>query len=219
MALKSRSNKPRAGNLRLSVFDWVLQLIVAQKIPVGGINESQLSKRLHVSRTPLREALVSLEREGFVVKEKRGFAVPPLRGREIQELYPILGALEGLALHSSNHFESEHLKKLRSANRRFERAAGSPQRALGADNDFHSLLLAACPNRRLLATIARQKLLVRRYEMIYLRQRGFFTRSVQQHAHIIRALEQDDLDCAAEVLKQNWRSALEMVLTSPDRPD
>jgi DNA-binding GntR family transcriptional regulator len=55
--------------------------------------------------------------------------------------------------------------------------------------------------------------------MIYLRQRGFFTRSVQQHAHIIRALEQDDRDRAAEVLEQNWRSALEMVLTSPDRPD
>jgi DNA-binding GntR family transcriptional regulator len=188
-------------------------------IPIGRINESQLAKRLRVSRTPLREALVSLEREGFVISEKRGFAVPPLREREIQELYPIMGTLEGLALRLSSGFEVAHLKRLRAANRVFQRTAGSAHRALAADHDFHQRLLANCPNRRLLATIERQKLLVRRYEIIYFGERGFLEQSVRQHSQIVDALERDDRSAAIEILDQNWQATLQMVLTSPHWPD
>src|ERR1700690_1934348 len=105
MASRLKASRFKAGNLRLRVSDSLQELLIGAMIPVGRINESQLAKRLHVSRTPLREALVSLEREGFVMSGGRGFAVPPLREREARAIYPILGALEGLALRSSNNFE------------------------------------------------------------------------------------------------------------------
>ena len=55
-----------------------------------------------MSRTPLREGLLSLEREGFVrVQMDKGFSVGPLSGREVREAYPILSTLEELALRAS----------------------------------------------------------------------------------------------------------------------
>jgi len=80
-------------------------------------------------------------------------------------------------------------------------------------------LLANCSNRRLLATIQRHKLLVRRYDIIYFGQQRFFEQSVVQHSQIIDALERDDINEAVRILEQNWQCALQMVLISPKWSD
>src|SRR5881396_1764111 len=101
--------KPRTESkdapIRADLRRIVLERIVRGELAPGvRIKESRLAEELGTSRTPLREALINLEQEGFVRSElAHGFSVEPLSGREVRETYPILWTLEGLALRASGN--------------------------------------------------------------------------------------------------------------------
>lgn len=62
-------------------------------------NLKELSEATGVSATPLREALIQLELEGFVsILPRRGVVVRPLELEDVRNLYQLLGALEASAL-------------------------------------------------------------------------------------------------------------------------
>ena len=75
------------------------QIVEGALAPGEALKELELSESLGVSRTPLREALIQLEQDGMVRAGKsRGFSVAPLTVDEVEELFPIVGSLHGLAL-------------------------------------------------------------------------------------------------------------------------
>ena len=87
-------------SLREALKSELRDRILDERIASGSsITETDLSVELRVSRTPLREALIGLEHEGFLACiPGRGFSVVPLTKKEIHELYPIVASLETLAL-------------------------------------------------------------------------------------------------------------------------
>ncbi|MCZ7528349.1 MAG: GntR family transcriptional regulator [Acidimicrobiia bacterium] len=86
--------------LRDKVREEVLERLLRGVLPVGtNINEPELARELGVSRTPLREALLSLEREGLLdTHPGRGWWVAPLTPETVLDVYPIVGTLEALAV-------------------------------------------------------------------------------------------------------------------------
>ena len=87
----------RRGHLRQSTYDSVKTLIITGQLAPGArVTEAELTERLGVSRTPVREALNRLERDGLVVgREKNGFAVSAFdidTAREAFELREVLEA-------------------------------------------------------------------------------------------------------------------------------
>jgi DNA-binding GntR family transcriptional regulator len=195
--------------LRTNVSEKVLDLLISGKLPPGKINESQLAARMRVSRTPLREALVALDSAGLVVTLDRGFAVPPLKNIEAREVYQIIARLETLALEAAGIPDRSALAELRRLNGHFRFFGKDGLAALDVDTRFHEALIARCPNLRLQSLISRQKLLVRRYELLYFHDPRFFARSARQHESIVECLSADDLTGACEALDRNWNSALE----------
>ena len=62
------------------------------------LEERQLAEQLQISRTPVREALAQLEREGFVeIKPRKGVFVRPKTLPEVLEIVTVWAALESMA--------------------------------------------------------------------------------------------------------------------------
>lgn len=195
----------------------LLKRIVSGEMAPGlSINEARLADELGVSRTPLRQALARLEQDGFLVsRPNHGFFVASLSGDEAGELYPILAALEGLAVRLAPPGPDE-LAGLQRLNRELgEVDPEHPDAAVRANFRWHEALVAGCDNRRLtrmLETIRRQ---VYRYEI------SFFSpgaerleKSLELHRAILGSLERGDLADAALKIDEHWRADLDSL--APD---
>ena len=203
----------QSSRLRQSLRTTLLRRIVSGGLEPGTpLNESQLASQLKVSRTPLREALLQLEQEGFIRSdERRGFSVERLSAREIREIYPILWTLEALAVGSSAVCAHLLAPELARINSEFARAR-SPQRALDLDTHWHELLTSQSQNRRLQETMSALRLAIRRYETVYMADTRLLPESVAQHQAITDDLKEHDIDAAVKDLEKHWRFGMEMLI-------
>src|SRR6266403_4218186 len=103
MAYKLVKTKPRAKrteNLSAQVYNQIKTLILCNEVlPGQKLHHQELSERLGVSRTPVREALTRLVQEGYVsFLPNRGFTCKEIRLQEADELYQLREALEAFAV-------------------------------------------------------------------------------------------------------------------------
>lgn len=97
MAEESAEKNPlNFKSLREQVYDYLrIAMNRGELAPGAAINLNAISERLGISRTPLRDALIQLEIEGFVtILPRRGCVVNGLTKEEIKNLYQIIGSLE-----------------------------------------------------------------------------------------------------------------------------
>ena len=204
----------RDGHLRQDLRSAVLDRILMGGL-VGGqkINESRLSVELGVSRTPLREALLYLEREGFARSTpRRGFSVEPTSSRHVSDIYPIVWTLEGLALRTVAEVPQLLLPDLKSINSKLAQAH-SPKRALELDTEWHETLVGQCQNEHLLRILANLRLSIRRYEYLFFsKDSRLIPTSVAQHRAVLAALEKGSVNAAVRALENNWRFGMRVLL-------
>jgi len=88
------------ASLKDQVYEYLRsQMRVGELMPGDVIDMNVTSQKLGVSKTPLRDALVRLETEGFVnIMARKGVLVNVLTVEDIREIYQILGALESTAI-------------------------------------------------------------------------------------------------------------------------
>jgi DNA-binding GntR family transcriptional regulator len=97
--LEEAGKRRRKGHLHLEAASRLREQIQSGELPPGTrLRELQLCEQLGVSRTPLREALRTLAAEGLVNQlPNRSMVVAELRAPDIEHLYRVFGAVEGLA--------------------------------------------------------------------------------------------------------------------------
>ncbi|MEV0402472.1 GntR family transcriptional regulator [Actinoallomurus sp. NPDC050550] len=186
--------------------------------PDQPINETVLATDLGVSRTPLREALIGLEREGIIVSERgRGFRFAPMSAQEFRDLTTIVASMESLALELS---EPEFLTSIAPRLLEEARAFSAPEAEYAVleryDDAWHDLMLSGCPNERLMDLITSLKLTMRRYERVIIGDQQVLERSAEEHERIAECLQAGDIDGAVVALKVNWRSGMERILERLD---
>lgn len=208
--------------LREQVREEVLRLIDSGEIPAKKpINEVQLANRIGVSRTPLREALITLEHEGIIRSTNgKGFSFSPLSKKEFTELCPVLASLEMLALQLSDPAAVRGIAdQLAARAQEFTVQQASAGLIERHDDEWHDLLLSACPNERLLELITSLKQGLRRYERLMFADDTIIERSADEHAHIAQCLIDDDLPGALHALKQNWHSGMTRIVEQMNAED
>ncbi len=185
--------------LRDQVFDEIQLAILEKRLKPGDrIREQELTRLLNVSRTPVREALVLLERDGLVSTiPNRGAYVRQFNEQDIREIFTMRNALEDLAADLSiSRIDDEHLAEMEANIASIEKMIGKSDRPSQGklDLEFHRYLVSLSDNSRLIKywrVIAVQYTAVSRY----LDYTNFDQRTViKDHRSIIDAYRSHDLD-------------------------
>jgi DNA-binding GntR family transcriptional regulator len=197
--------------LRDQVYREILDRVHRGDLSPGTrVRDTTLAGQLGVSRTPVREALLRLSREGVLEADMgRGFSVCRLEPAEMREIGAILSTLECLALGACGEITPGLLARLGEIDRELAQTRGDADRCIALDEAWHRTLLDGCPNRRLLEIIATLWQVPRRYMRAYLRDAGRVTLSTQHHARIIEALRRNDRESAAQRFKHHWERGIE----------
>ena len=147
------SNQTRAINRKSVAYDYVKQAILSQRyIPGQTLIEESIASELGMSRTPVREALRELSREGLVeTAPNRGAVVRSLSVRELLDIFDIKIRLEGLcaARAAERGGPATAAKLVKAATAMAAAARASDKRAyLQADEAYHAAIYAGAQNER-----------------------------------------------------------------------
>lgn len=204
---------PRPEPLRAAVYARIVGLIVSAEYRPGSVlTEAALSRAMGVSRTPVREALLRLEAEGVLESTlARGFTLRALSRSEAAELYPILAALEALAVTDAGRPAEPVLGDLRATLGELEGCTGAVRR-WQLDTQWHATLTSASGNRHLAGLIAQLRISLSRYELAYMQQARSREKADQQHREILTAVEAGDARQAASLLTEHWHDGERLIL-------
>ena len=198
----------RTATLTDQVYQVLRDRVLGASLKPGEfIREQDVSERLRVSRTPVREALGRLASEGFLERiPHRGFRVPEESAADLVEFYPIICALEELAARESfPQLDAQALDELRLVNQSYRKAFVNEDISAGiaVNHSFHHLLSAGSRNQRLLTMLDELRSKVKSLEIWAFSHINEWTESIEQHGQILDAIEAGEFDHAVEVLNRN----------------
>jgi DNA-binding GntR family transcriptional regulator len=179
-----------------SVAKKLRQGIIAGEFPPGArMRQEELADRLAVSRGPIRQALIMLEREGLVVADRwRGAIVAPLEVPLIKDLYEFRGAVERFVaetLATRSSFDPVPFRELVRAGVATAKS-GDVMRLMELDLRFHMRLYEAVGNRVLIDVMVSHWTHTRRVMAATLKLTGYPQTVWDEHAAILAAIESHD---------------------------
>jgi len=202
--------RARIRSLREEVYEHLRALMhQGQLRPGDELDLKALAAGIGISRTPLRDALLRLEGEGFVeIHNRRGVRVTPLTLQRIRDIYEILSGLECAALRSvAARITPATVAHMDALNHEMRRAldAGDFARFYNANLAFHDAYLYLSNNTELIHRIHILK--QRLYD--FPRLPGFVPEweraSIDEHQAIVRLLQGGRVNEAADLLRDvHW---------------
>lgn len=181
------------------------------------LREREVVEALGMSRTPVREALVRLENEGWVrLVPRHGFVVTPLVADDLQQLYEVVEGLEGVAVALSTvRSRTEGLLE------EFDRLIAEQEEALEAndvvtwaelDAQFHRHIVYLSGNTRLGEILDNQDDQLYRARLYTINLRPKPMRSVEEHRAIVAAMRERNAMIARELLEAHRRRGRDEIL-------
>jgi DNA-binding GntR family transcriptional regulator len=192
----------------------VLDLVLRFDLKPGDrINESELSRKLGVSRTPLREALNRLVTEGMLTtRPAKGFFCRHISAEEIFQLYQVRSVLElagiRLAIDRVTDEEIDAFEAFMAESRNAADATASTQLAL--DEAFHERLLGLSDNQEMVNILRGVNRKIRSVRWIDL-TRGGRVATQDEHGAILSALRQRDLEKCVRILGEHIGRRLDQI--------
>lgn len=197
-------------SLATHVYEVVRNAIVIGELTPGSLHSvNDISERLNVSRTPVREALLKLEEQGMVSFERnRGARILETTVHDLEELFSLRIILEIPAAHrAARRAEAPAIKKLQShlndLTEAYRLGCCNARAHLEPDARFHKQIAAMAGSRRL-GTILENLF---DQQMIADGTAGGFTRSMEDiiddHVKIFEAIARKDPDEAANAMREH----------------
>jgi DNA-binding GntR family transcriptional regulator len=189
--------------IQQAVADAVRTRVISGQLPAGTrIDQDALAAEFSVSRMPVREALRQLGAEGFVtILPHRGAIVTALSPSEVEEIYEIRAALEGVAAHhASQALTSDDLDRLRKvlAAMRNEKQIDT---WVALNAEFHNTINQASMRPRLLELIQRFREQSQPYIRLYVQRLHKSAQARKEHRAILEALSDRDADRAEAAVR------------------
>ncbi len=214
--------------LRERAYEMIREDIIKLRLAPGeALVEVELAQRYKTSKTPVREALTALLREGLVEhKPNKGFTVSPVSVRDIHEIYEarafIESALVRLAVQRITDGELRELEGLAEA-RPETQAADAVDRYIRADEELHMSIARAARNGRLFGYYRSLLDEARRLLYMDLGRHDTLPAWHAAHAQIIEALRRRDVEGAVRAIEESTTNAQARLISpewdKPGSPD
>ena len=199
---------PERKSLGQYVYDNLKRAVIRGDIAPGSrIVESRLATALGISRTPIREAIHKLEREGLLRHDPSvGFFVLGLTQEDIDETFGIRSVLESYAakLAASKHLpeELEPLeRKIEEYQKHLDR--GEMEILPRINTEFHDLLYALSRSPRLIKMINDLRDLIYRFREMILNMEHMARTSNEDHRLMLESIRQRDADGVERLVKEH----------------
>lgn len=203
---------PRGSRKPAALTDWVYatikDAILSLELPMGSqLKIDELAGKLDCSRTPIREALLRLEKDGLVeVVPRVGFFVTQITRRDLKELLEIRELLEAYAVRTAADALSDsdlnYLDQLLDLGEKAVRE-GDLEQFQQVEIDFHTRLMELAPNRRLTEAMNGLQDLTYRERMLALRSPENVRETLLEHRRIVEALRKGDGELAARMMAEH----------------
>jgi DNA-binding GntR family transcriptional regulator len=210
-------------SLHNQVTDAVREAIVSGKFALGEkLSEGTLAQQFGVSRTPVREALKQLEREGLVeINPRVGTCVSKPTEQEISELFTVKEVLEGLAAGLlAKRGDVTELKDLEKALQDMEQAVKleDTHAYVEANDRFHDAIIKGSGNSKLQFhfSLLINQLPYKRFVFLTLDQPQRLEKSVMEHRQIVEAIQSKNAQIAEQMMREHVtasRSKLMQIIT------
>ena len=182
-------------------------------LPGENLVESVLAAQLNISKTPVRDALTQLVRDGFIEKLPfKGYYVTRVSCQDMVDIFEVRSMLEGLAARCAvARMLPEQIAEAEALVDAHTRAAaeGNNDLASQTNRDFHQLLIQCGGSDRVIDILNHLDEHLQRYRILSNISNGRLAKSAEEHEEIMAAIQRGDADGAEEAARRHLLSVSE----------
>jgi DNA-binding GntR family transcriptional regulator len=202
--------------LREQVYGSIKNAIISGEFEAGRrLIEEKLAEDMNTSRTPVREAIQKLEKEGLIFRLPRGgFAVKGVSEEEVDEVFGLRGILEGYAgFLATTRVDQDDMRALEDILKLEEACLKNMNvdEFIRLDGEFHDVLYKAAKNTRLYNLLNDLRDYMYRYRVIILRYGRKAQFAVADHKEIIAAMKAKNARQTDKLIRKHITRGKELI--------
>lgn len=204
--------------LRELVYDQLKkEILIGNIVPGTRMMEIELADEMGVSRTPVREAIRKLEKEGLVtIEPRRGAYASDISVKDLVDVLEVREDLEGLAASlAASRMSEEKLNELEEINRGYSEAIqqNNTEEIIRFDEMFHKEIVASTENKTLVQLAKTVQELTLRFRYLYYDDFSRYVNMPTEHKEIIDSIRSGDGVTARKVADEHVRKLKTFVLS------
>jgi DNA-binding GntR family transcriptional regulator len=204
--------------LREVVYEELKLLILTGKISPGTrMMEVELAEEMGVSRTPVREAIRKLEKEGLVVIEpRRGAYASSMSTKDMVDILEVRQTMEGLAAQfAAARMTEEQKRELIRTSDAFNQAvlSGDAKEMIKNDTRFHHLIVEGTGNKLLISMVEQLQEMVLRFRYLYYDDFRRAEKMPDEHKQILEGIVKGDTLMARNAADGHIDNLKQMVIS------
>ena len=189
--------------LREIVYEELKRQIMIGEIPPGTrMMEVELADNMGVSRTPIREAIRKLEKEGLVsIEPRRGAYASEISIKDMLDVLEVREFLEGMATGlAAKRITQEEVEAIKHATEAYKKAveSGNTDEIIKEDEIFHKMIVNCSGNKTLIQMVNQVEELALRFRYIYYEDFSRYKNMPYEHQEILDAIVSGDAERARE---------------------
>jgi len=188
-------------------------ILTFQFLPNDALVEGELASQLGISKTPVRDALMRLEKEGLVTRVPyKGTYVSDINNQDMANIFHIRIVLEGLAVQLATDAltEDDFLRMQKLISDQGEALKNHEiTKASQINGEFHNMIVNRCSNPRLQQMLHNLDDHLKRYRLLSVSQGMRGDKSVPEHQAILDGLKARDSQRAEEAMRNHLTSAMQ----------
>lgn len=207
----------RTKSLKEKAYDILKELILTGRLEQGELhNEKRLAEVLGVSRTPVREALLELSREGMVsFVPSKGVKVRKITAKQVREVFEIRRIIEGHIVQViSGRLTPADLKKIDKIINKQKRLAARDEMVafIEIDKEFHLFLASKMGNQQIEDILQNLRDQIHLMGIRAIQERPRWQQVIKEHHRIFSALKEKDGQKAHKELVQHLKNTEEILI-------